>query len=86
MDGSYPSFMATDPSLPLIRRGWRAFRCEECFHAWEYPTRDRLSPSGEDCPECHTWCTPRGNREDATLPCDDSGNLLIAWNAEPGKV
>lgn len=67
----------------LVRQGWRAFDCDECGHKWEWPSRDRFSPSGENCPKCGEWLFPCGNREDATLPVDKSGNLTVAWNTLP---
>jgi hypothetical protein len=67
----------------IVRQGWRAFECDACGHKWEWPSRDRFSPSGENCPNCGEWLFPCGNREDASLPVDDSGNLKIAWNTLP---
>ena len=75
--------LAGDFSPSPVRQGWRAFECDECGHKWEWPSRDRFSPSGENCPKCGEWLFPCGNREDATLPVDDSGNLKIAWNTLP---
>ena len=66
-----------------IRRGWRDFECDECGERWEYPTRDRFSPSGEECPKCATWIHPRGQRVDESIPCDGSGNITIAWDSKP---
>lgn len=71
------------PATAPTRRGWRYFECSECGLRWEWPSRDRFSPSGEDCPSCGEWVFPRGHREDASLPVDDSGNLKIAWNTTP---
>jgi hypothetical protein len=70
--------MKTPVPNPDVRRGWRAFRCDECGHEWEWPSRDRHSPSGEDCPKCHEWVFPHANRPDESLPCDSMGNLLVA--------
>jgi hypothetical protein len=70
----------------IVRQGWRAFECDECGHKWEWPSRDRFSPSGENCPECGEWLFPCGNREDASLPVDESGNLKIAWNTLPNTT
>lgn len=70
----------------MIRMGWRSFDCDECGHSWEWPTRDRMSPSGENCPECGEWVFPHRNREDSTLPVDESGNLKIKWNSSPDSL
>lgn len=70
-------------SVEIIRRGWRKFRCDECGHVWEWATRDRLSPSGENCPECGDQCFPYENREDASIPADNMGNIMIPWNQSP---
>jgi len=67
----------------ILRVGWRSFECGECDHKWEWPSRDRFSPSGEDCPKCGEWCTPRDNRPDASLPTDKHGNLTVPWNHTP---
>ena len=59
-----------------VRRGWRYFQCFECDYKWKLPTRDHISPSGEDCPKCHEWAVPYKSEPDATLKCDDMGNLI----------
>lgn len=64
----------------------RSFECDECGHKWEWPSRDRFSPSGENCPRCGEWLFPCGSREDASLPVDSSGNLMVAWNALPNVL
>ncbi len=63
-----------------VRRGWRQFHCSECEHRWKWPSRDALSPSGENCPRCDEWCFPYHSEIDATIPCDDMGNLTVPWN------
>jgi hypothetical protein len=68
-----------------VRRGWRFFECHECANKWERPSRDRHSPSGEDCPRCGEWVAPYANRPDPSLPCDSVGNLLVPWNHSPNK-
>jgi len=65
------------------RKGWRSFKCPECGNQWEWPSRDRFSPSGEDCLQCGEWVFPFANREDEALETDDYGNLRIAWNTTP---
>jgi len=65
---------------PLVRRGWRHFHCSECEHRWKWPSRDALSPSGDNCPRCDEWCHPYNGEIDATIPCDDMGNLTVPWN------
>lgn len=72
--------------MPETRKGWRTFECTECNYRWEWPTRDRFSPSGENCPYCREWCTPCSNRPDSSLPVDDRGNLTVAWDATPGMI
>ena len=67
----------------LVRQGWRAFDCDACGRKWEWPSRDRFSPSGENCPDCGEWLFPHANRADETLPVDSMGNLQVAWNYEP---
>lgn len=67
----------------MVRQGWRHFECDTCSNKFALPTRDRFSPSGENCPECGEWLHPCGQQEDASLPVDDSGNLKIAWNTLP---
>lgn len=64
----------------MVRRGWRHFHCSECGHRWKWPSRDALSPSGENCPRCDEWCHPYNSEIDATIPCDDMGNLTVPWN------
>ncbi len=66
----------------LVQKGWRAFDCDECGRKWEWPSRDRFSPSGENCPDCGEWLFPHANRADETLPVDSMGNLQVAWNHE----
>ncbi len=63
-----------------VRRGWRFFHCGECEHRWKWPSRDALSPSGENCPRCDEWCHPFNHEIDASIPCDKSGNLTVPWN------
>ena len=70
-------------SPDAIAQGWRAFDCDECGRKWEWPSRDRFSPSGENCPACGEWIFPHANRADETLPVDSMGNLQVAWNYEP---
>lgn len=67
-------------AAPVVRRGWRHFHCGECDVRWKWPTRDVLSPSGENCPSCHVWCFPCHYDVDATIPCDSRGNLTVPWN------
>lgn len=67
----------------IVRQGWRAFDCDECGRKWEWPSRDRFSPSGENCPDCGEWLFPHASRADETLPVDTMGNLLCSWNYEP---
>ena len=83
-DGQPSGLAVASGSASEVRRGWRGFECD-CGHKWEWPTRDRHSPSGENCPKCDEWVFPSSSRPDASLPCDKSGNLLFAWNAEPNK-
>ncbi len=52
----------------------------DCEHRWKWPSRDALSPSGENCPRCDEWCFPYHSEIDATIPCDDMGNLTVPWN------
>lgn len=70
--------MKTNPDV--IRRGWRHFHCSECEHRWKWPSRDVFSPSGENCPRCYEWCHPYQVELDATIPCDNMGNLTVPWN------
>ena len=70
---------------PVVRRGWRHFHCSECEHRWKWPSRDALSPSGENCPRCDEWCHPYHGEIDAKIPCDDMGNLTVLWNW-PGEA
>lgn len=72
--------MKTDTTT---RVGWRRFECDECGHQWEWPSRDRHSPSGENCPECGQWVFPCGSRADDTLPVDTWGNLTCAHDMTP---
>jgi len=65
------------------RKGWRLFECPDCNHQWEWPSRDRFSPSGENCPKCGEWSFPHANRFDEKLQTDLFGNLKCAWNAAP---
>lgn len=67
-------------SAVTVRRGWRYFHCGECEHRWKWPSRDALSPSGEDCPRCKVWVHPYNGEIDPAIPCDDSGNLTVPWN------
>lgn len=64
----------------MVRRGWRHFHCSECEHRWKWPSRDALSPSGENCPRCDEWCFPYHSEIAATIPCDEMGNLTVPWN------
>ena len=57
------------------RRGWRSFTCD-CGLIWAEPTRDRLSPSGENCPKCDAWCVPIRQWHDRELKVDDFMNLI----------
>lgn len=57
------------------RRGWRSFVCE-CGLKWAEPTRDRLSPSGENCPRCNGWCVPDREWPDRELQVDEFMNLV----------
>ena len=68
------------------RKGWRAFKCPECNNQWEWPTRDRFSPSGENCLQCGEWVFPFDCREDESLETDKYGNLIIQWNATPESL
>lgn len=43
--------------------GYRYFRCLDCEHEWVQHSRDKTSPSGEECPKCYEndalvapWC------------------------------
>ncbi len=71
------------PVQRIVRRGWRAFECQECSTKWEWPSRDRFSPSGENCPNCGDWEFPCGSRADDDIPVDEYGNLTCAWNMTP---
>jgi len=57
------------------RHGWRKFECE-CGYKWAEATRDRFSPSGEDCSKCGDWCVPCESWEDPALKVDSCGNLV----------
>ena len=57
-----------------MRAGWRLFSCESCFEVTWMPTRDRLSPSIEEC-RCGQNVYPLDNKEDGSLLVDQWGNL-----------
>ena len=78
--------VAGDDLTSLVRQGWRAFDCYECGRKWEWPSRDRFSPSGENCPDCGEWLFSHANRADEALPVDSMGNLQVAWNYEPNAI
>ena len=69
-----------DSQQQLVRRGWRFFHCGECEHRWKWPSRDALSPSGENCPRCNEWCHAFNHEIDASIPCDSSGNLTVPYD------
>lgn len=83
-DGEYPINIPSSKPVKT-RRGWRFFHCQECEHRWKWPSRDALSPSGENCPRCDEWCYPYNSEIDATIPCDNMGNLTVPhdWNPKP---
>lgn len=58
--------------------GYRHFRCDECDHSWQEPTRDCLSPSGEFCPVdgCGEFNHPISCEKHPEWPTDRHGNLL----------
>jgi len=58
------------------RTGYRFFHCEDCGHRWKEATRDRFSPSGENCPRCGEWWFPYHGEADPNLKVDKSGNLI----------
>lgn len=57
------------------RHGWRLFKCEECDLLYWEVTRDRFSPSHENCPQCGEVVDPIGNKPDGTLKKDEWGEL-----------
>jgi hypothetical protein len=65
----------------VLRRpvpGYRTFRCTECNHQWQEPTRDCHSPSGEHCPDedCMEFTAPCDYEEHPEWTTDASGNLV----------
>lgn len=80
VQGAVPRRLGLDLLHPMT--GWRAFECDGCQHAWEWPTQDTSSPSAEFCPKCGDRVSPSGSREEV-LPVDNLGNLLIPWNTTP---
>jgi hypothetical protein len=67
---------------PLARQGWRHFSCDDCGHAWAWPTRDHRSPSNETCPKCFADTHPYDKVSDPSIPVDESGNITIPYNTE----
>lgn len=68
-----------DPSVQsVVMCGWRFFECWECGEKWKSTSRDHASLSGEDCP-CGEFVLPCQSVMDASLPCDEMGNLTIPW-------
>ena len=64
-----------------VRRGWRAFKCEQCGLVFALPTRDHASQSVEDCPVCRANIAscemqPIRSLPDPELKVDAHGNLL----------
>ena len=59
----------------IIRKGRRFFVCD-CGCKFDLATRDRYSPSGEDCPKCGEWCFPERSEEDDSVKVDKWGNLI----------
>ena len=59
-----------------LRTGWRAFTCYECKFRWAEPTRDRFSPSGNECPICNGIRVPERHWHDEELKIDNLGNLI----------
>lgn len=41
------------------RIGYRGFDCDECGYTYTLLTRDRHSPSGDECPNCNSTNHPR---------------------------
>lgn len=58
-----------------VRRGFRSFGCD-CGHEWDTLCCDHRSPRIENCPNCDAEVSPCDSWSDATLKCDDSGNLI----------
>jgi hypothetical protein len=61
-----------------LKAGWRIFHCDTCGEKWESASRDRASPSGEECP-CGEWVFPHAARPDDTLLCNEYGNLAKTY-------
>lgn len=66
----------SDKPEQVVRRGWRFFSCHGCGNEWKTASRDRFSPSGENCPKCEAWTFPHADVQDESLLVDKSGNLL----------
>ena len=62
---------------PQVRRGWRAFKCEDCDLLFALPTRDHASPSRDQCPYCkESEPAPFRSWPDHELRVDEHGNLV----------
>lgn len=59
----------------MIRHGWRIFVCE-CGEVWTEKSRDRFSPSGDNCETCSDWVTPFAGCESPATDVDSHGNLV----------
>ena len=59
----------------MTRAGWRYFACDECGRIWWETTRDRFSPSGEDCVCCNAWVRPSGTSEVPIVETDAHANV-----------
>lgn len=67
------------PPEPTRRRptpGYLFFECANCHFSAKWPSRDWLTPSGLNCPECLEWLTPNGGEAHPEWPVDRSGNLI----------
>jgi len=59
----------------MSRAGWRLFSCESCSKVVWMPTRDRFSPSNEDC-ECGETVFPLYNKDTPEIKVDNMGNII----------
>lgn len=57
--------------------GFRAFRCDDCGHSWQEPSRDCMSSSGEHCEKCSEFVIPYLHFKNLILMCHDKFSVSL---------